>query len=516
MLVVTACSSGPQLGAFDAWLAEAGIRAAEYSHRGLVLEVSTEHGTPPKDPWYSEGWVLDHDTSSRVETWLGDADDMTGMVVLQGDQRADRWAVRNESVAQSQCETALPLVSGLLWYPRVQRAWEADEIQAEMDVIGDRESWRIQMPAAATRSSGNATWDCPIEHPADSASTLWLDVETHWPVRLQADGEDTSWASLGTVTLSWSEFEEVDGIGAIPFHLLVEQDGEQIASTVVEKAKEAWPLDEDLVGPNETHVAMETLAQEIDRARLEAFIDESVHEDYGHTDSSDLIFRPDEVVAALGMYPGMTVADVGAGDGYFTYTLARAAGAEGAVWATEVNHAALTTLVKRGLDRRVNPYMNVRTWLNAFHDVGLADESVDLFFLCNVTFPRFEHLSEDNASMLLSLYRACRPGGKLAIIEKRRDDVGSSMHGEWSHHAIAQLGPKRRTSASAEDVLQSTQARLSLVSPGHFHSEDTFDAAQVIRSNLEQVGFCFEESHEIVDEHEFLVFVRPADGSCGS
>ena len=46
--------------------------------------------------------------------------------------------------------------------------------------------------------------------------------------------------------------------------------------------------------------------------------------------------KPEEVLAGLGVAPGMSVADLGAGTGYFTVRLARAVGAEGKVFAVDV------------------------------------------------------------------------------------------------------------------------------------------------------------------------------------
>ena len=59
--------------------------------------------------------------------------------------------------------------------------------------------------------------------------------------------------------------------------------------------------------------------------------------------------RPDEVVAALGVEVGQSVADIGAGPGYFTLRLARAVGAQGRVFAVEVE-ADLIGLLRQRID----------------------------------------------------------------------------------------------------------------------------------------------------------------------
>src|SRR5690348_8106363 len=57
--------------------------------------------------------------------------------------------------------------------------------------------------------------------------------------------------------------------------------------------------------------------------------------------------KPDRVVAALGIRPGQTVCDVGAGPGYFSFRLARAVGERGRVFAVDVEPKILEALRDR-------------------------------------------------------------------------------------------------------------------------------------------------------------------------
>src|SRR5688572_32673837 len=57
--------------------------------------------------------------------------------------------------------------------------------------------------------------------------------------------------------------------------------------------------------------------------------------------------KVDQIFAAMGVQSGATVADVGAGDGFFTSRLARAVGPAGRVFAIDVDEAALARLRKR-------------------------------------------------------------------------------------------------------------------------------------------------------------------------
>lgn len=123
--------------------------------------------------------------------------------------------------------------------------------------------------------------------------------------------------------------------------------------------------------------------------------------------------KPEEVVAALSLEPGDFVADLGAGGGYFTYPIAEAVGADGRVYAVDVDDALLAYVARESRERGLSQVVTVKAAETA---PGLAARSVDLIFLANV----FHHLPEPdvyfaNARGLL------REGGRVAIVEVARD-----------------------------------------------------------------------------------------------
>jgi SAM-dependent methyltransferase len=105
----------------------------------------------------------------------------------------------------------------------------------------------------------------------------------------------------------------------------------------------------------------------------------------------------------LALKPGMAVADVGAGKGGLTRALAAEVGANGRVFATEVDPERLKKLPR--LD-------NVVVVQSTARDTGLAPGCCDAIVLRRV----YHHLS-DPAAVNASLLRALRPGGTLAIID---------------------------------------------------------------------------------------------------
>jgi len=130
--------------------------------------------------------------------------------------------------------------------------------------------------------------------------------------------------------------------------------------------------------------------------------------------------RVEEVVRLLGIRPGQTVADVGAGSGYFSWHLSRAVGPSGRVVALDINANAIRFLVRR-LQTNPPPHPNIDVLWSHTADCGLAAGSVDLAFACAAHF----YLENDPHSRecLKTLRRAVKPGGRLAIIEGKVNET---------------------------------------------------------------------------------------------
>jgi ubiquinone/menaquinone biosynthesis C-methylase UbiE len=115
-----------------------------------------------------------------------------------------------------------------------------------------------------------------------------------------------------------------------------------------------------------------------------------------------------KLAAVLGLEPGMTVADVGAGFGAMTVVLARL-DKSGRVIATDIVERQLSVIrdyVKReGLE-------NVTVLQSGTASTNLPDACCDAIFLRNV----YHHLIEV-AAYNRSLFAALKPGGRLAIID---------------------------------------------------------------------------------------------------
>ena len=137
--------------------------------------------------------------------------------------------------------------------------------------------------------------------------------------------------------------------------------------------------------------------------------------------------RPAEVMDALGLGPDMSVADVGSGDGYFTFHLAARVGPAGKVYAVDIDEGELKKIRRRA---KADGLGQIETVLGARGDPRLPAESVDVALIVNAY-----HEMRDYDAMLAGVFRALRPGGLLAIIEAE-DEPGKSRESYHDRHRM--------------------------------------------------------------------------------
>ena len=124
--------------------------------------------------------------------------------------------------------------------------------------------------------------------------------------------------------------------------------------------------------------------------------------------------RGDLLLRELDLKPGMVVADVGAGTGYYARRMAPLVGSSGLVYATDVQPEMMKMLEdgakKSGLT-------NIKPILGGLQSVNLPDASIDLAIMVDVY-----HELEFPFEVIDSLVRALKPGGRIAYVEYRAED----------------------------------------------------------------------------------------------
>ncbi|MBN1238607.1 MAG: methyltransferase domain-containing protein [Gammaproteobacteria bacterium] len=117
----------------------------------------------------------------------------------------------------------------------------------------------------------------------------------------------------------------------------------------------------------------------------------------------------EQIVEGIGLRPGQSVADVGAGTGLFEPLLAARVGGSGKVYAVDIVPSFIEHIEEKAAERGLT---QVEAVLGAEDSIRLPADSVDVVFVCDAY-----HHFEDYEAMLESIHTALRPGGKLVIVE---------------------------------------------------------------------------------------------------
>lgn len=116
------------------------------------------------------------------------------------------------------------------------------------------------------------------------------------------------------------------------------------------------------------------------------------------------------VMDMLGLAPGKSVADIGAGSGWFTIRAARRVGEGGTVYAVDINPEAADYIQKRAKKEKLE---NVKTILSKPDDPMLPARSVDAVLLLKTY-----HEVARPVELLRNLRGALRPGAKVGVIDR--------------------------------------------------------------------------------------------------
>jgi ubiquinone/menaquinone biosynthesis C-methylase UbiE len=151
---------------------------------------------------------------------------------------------------------------------------------------------------------------------------------------------------------------------------------------------------------------------------------------------------------ALGVEPGATVCDMGAGNGFYTLEMARMVGPEGLVYAVDIQPEMLRMLSRRAAQEGLG---NIRLVLGSPIDPRLPVGEIDLV-LCVDVYHEFSHPE----AMLTRIRDSLSEDGKLVLVEFRGEDPAvpiKPLHKMTKAQVRAELEPAGFRVASEFDRL---------------------------------------------------------------
>ena len=123
---------------------------------------------------------------------------------------------------------------------------------------------------------------------------------------------------------------------------------------------------------------------------------------------------PTKAIDMLDLKPGMVVADVGAGVGYYATRMAKKVGPTGKIYANDIQSEMLSLLRKRLADEK---FTNVELVLGTETDPKLPKGALDLMIMVDVY-----HEFAQPQRMLRKLKECLKPDGRLVLLEFRKED----------------------------------------------------------------------------------------------
>ncbi|MBN2327728.1 MAG: methyltransferase domain-containing protein [Candidatus Omnitrophica bacterium] len=137
--------------------------------------------------------------------------------------------------------------------------------------------------------------------------------------------------------------------------------------------------------------------------------------------------KVDQVIQAIGLEEGDSIADIGGGSGYFSRPFARAVGPMGVVYCCDIATNLLEYLQKRAREENL---FNIVTVYAALDRPMLPLQSLDHIFFCNTN-----HHLENRVDYYKGLHSILKPGGRLIVVDWKKE---GKKTGPPPGHCVAQ------------------------------------------------------------------------------
>lgn len=141
-------------------------------------------------------------------------------------------------------------------------------------------------------------------------------------------------------------------------------------------------------------------------------VSEVTSSQFSTEDQRDSVGEAQKVMDLAEIEPGMTVADIGAGNGYYTVRLAERVGSSGRVLAQDIDQQVLDRLARRVERYRLD---NVSIRRGEYADPRLPADSFDRIFMVHMY-----HEIEQPYEFLWHMWPALRKDGQIVIVDRDR------------------------------------------------------------------------------------------------
>lgn len=164
--------------------------------------------------------------------------------------------------------------------------------------------------------------------------------------------------------------------------------------------------------------------------------------------------KPDQILEAIALRPAESIADIGAGGGYFSLRFAEIIGGEGKVYAVDTNPEFLEFIKNSAKERRLD---NVIPILATEERLDLPEGSLDFLFMRNIT-----HHIPNRVKYFGDLKDLLKPDGKIIIIEYKKSK-SFSFRGIFGHYV-----PKEIIVREMEEAGYSLEKEFDFLPEQHF------------------------------------------------
>ena len=162
---------------------------------------------------------------------------------------------------------------------------------------------------------------------------------------------------------------------------------------------------------------------------------------------------PEKNVEHFGLMPGMRVADLGSGSGFYSLAAAKAVGSKGRVYAVDVQKDLLAKVQNEAEREDIKNIEIVWGNIEKPRGSGLHDGFVDAVFVCNVLFQ-----SPDKDGLIKEAKRILKPKGRVLVVD-------------WMS-SFGDMGPAEEsvvTDQKAQELFESNGFILDRRMPGGTH-----------------------------------------------